>query len=322
MALPDLEEFTSMLARTKVEGQTWGVLFEMVRVGQLSGSDADCTAAIKYLSDSGLIPIISEWNFHSSPVLDQAALALDVKSWQLTEFVETAREMVGISESELDIQKDVFIREDWTAAEIGLSQSDFISEEPDELIWIPSKETGAPRQPVLINERKNNINAQLKVLWFLVGLLISLVLVLLYSNRVSRDQDTPKETSPAPMDPAPSGVPQDRFQIDGSSQNSSQKSQSDLPRSLWQACQQDSMVEKASPQTGETWWPVVGPAEALQDAKKHCRSDAFVSASTGKVQISSFRDRSIAARFAELLTSDNSHPWSFEVGPPRVIGGQ
>ena len=45
-------------------------------------------------------------------------------------------------------------------------------------------------------------------------------------------------------------------------------------------------------------------------------------ASTGKVQISSFRDRSIAARFAELLTSDNSHPWSFEVGPPRVIGGQ
>jgi len=175
---------------------------------------------------------------------------------------------------------------------------------------------------VLINERYNNVNTQLKVLWFLVGLLISLVLVLLYSNRVSRDQDRPKETPPAPMDPAPLGVPQDRFQIDGSSQNSSQKSQSDLPRSLWQACEKDSMVEKASPQIGETWWPVVGPAEALQDAKKYCRADAFVSARTGKVQISSFRDRSVAARFAELLTSDNSHPWSFEVGPPRVIGSQ
>jgi len=82
------------------------------------------------------------------------------------------------------------------------------------------------------------------------------------------------------------------------------------------------MVEKASPQIAETWWPVVGPAEALQDAKKHCRADAFVSARTVKVQISSFRDRSVAARFAELLTSDNSHPWSFEVGPPRVIGSQ
>lgn len=90
---------------------------------------------------------------------------------------------------------------------------------------------------MLINERYNNVNTQLKVLWFLVGLLISLVLVLLYSNRVSRDQDRPKETPPAPMDPAPLGVPQDRFQIDGSSQNSSQKSQSDLPKSLWQACE-------------------------------------------------------------------------------------
>jgi len=84
------------------------------------------------------------------------------------------------------------------------------------------------------------------------------------------------------------------------------------------------MVEKASPQIEETWWPMVGPAEALQDAKKHCRADAFafVSARTGKVQTSSFRDRSVAARFAELLTSDNSYPWSFEVGPPRVIGSQ
>jgi len=118
-------------------------LFEMVRLGKLRDSDADRAAAIKYLSDSGLIPILLEWNFHSSPLLDQAALELDVKSWQLTEFVETTREMLGISESDLDIQKDVSIREDWTADEIGLSQSDCISEEPDELIWIPSKETDA-----------------------------------------------------------------------------------------------------------------------------------------------------------------------------------
>jgi len=43
----------------------------MVRPGKLRDSDADRAAAIKYLSDSGLIPILSEWNFHSSPLLDK-----------------------------------------------------------------------------------------------------------------------------------------------------------------------------------------------------------------------------------------------------------
>lgn len=322
MALPELEVFTSMLARAKAEGETWGDLFEVVRVGQLSDSDADRSAAIKYLSESGLIPIISEWNFHASPVLDQVAMTLGVKSWQLTEFVETAREMLSISESELGIQRDVSILEDLKGDGLRSSQSDFISEVAGELIWISRKETDEPRQQVLKDQRNNNVYTQLRVLWLLVGLLISLVLVLLYSNRVSQSQDEPKEESSVHRDQAPSGLLQDRLQIDGSSPNSFQKSQPDLHRSLWQACKQDAMIEKASPQIGESWWPVVGPAEALQDAKIYCRSDAFVSARTGKVQISSFRDRSVAVRFAELLTSDNSHPWSFEVGSPRVIGGQ
>jgi hypothetical protein len=322
MALPELEEFTSMLARAKAEGETWGDLFEMVRVGQLSDSDAERSAAIKYLSESGLIPIISEWSFHSSPVLDQVALRLGAKSWQLTEFVETAREMLSISEADLGIPKDVSIREDLKGDGLRSKQSDFIGEEQDELIWISPKEIDESRRSVLENQRNNNVNTQLRVLWLLLGLMISLVLVLLYSNRFSQNQDAPKETSLVPTDPAQSGLPQDRFQRDGSSRNSFQKPQSDLHRSLWQACEQDSMIEKASPQTGETWWPVVGPPEALQEAKLYCRSDAFVSARTGKVQISSFRDRSVAVRFSELLTSDNSHPWTFEVGPPRVIGEQ
>lgn len=322
MALPELEEFTTMLARAKAEGQTWGALFEMVRVGQLNGSDADRTAAIKYLSESRLIPILSEWDFHASPALDQAARALGVKSWQLTEFIESAREALSISESDIETQKDVSSQDERTADEIRSSQSAVIDEEPDELIWILPKDNHDPRLTLNDKREGNGVNTQLKFLWLLLGLLISLVLALLHSNRVSQKQDAPKKPSLSPTDTALSRLPRERFQGNSSSLSSPQMSQSDLHRSLWQACEQDSMVEKASPQPGETWWPVVGPAEALQDAKLYCRSDAFVSARTGKVQISSFRDRSVAVRFAELLTSDNSHPWSFEVGPPRVIRGQ
>ena len=81
----------------------------------------------------------------------------------------------------------------------------------------------------------------------------------------------------------------------------------------WQACADYAGNDAPPPQAGETWWPVVGPREALADSRQHCRGDAFIN-STGNVQIASFRDRDTATAFAEQLTRDNSHPYSFWVG--------
>lgn len=91
--------------------------------------------------------------------------------------------------------------------------------------------------------------------------------------------------------------------------------------SLWQACEQDADVKQSSPQPGEKWWPVIGPKEALEDAKVHCRPDAYVSSRTGNLQIASFRDQSQATQFAEQLSSDRNHPWTFKVGEPRIVSG-
>jgi len=85
----------------------------------------------------------------------------------------------------------------------------------------------------------------------------------------------------------------------------------------WQACVDYSSTDGPPPQAGETWWPVVGPAEALDASRQHCRGDAFTNAS-GNAQIASFRDRETATAFAQQLTSDSSHPYSFWVGDPTV----
>lgn len=85
----------------------------------------------------------------------------------------------------------------------------------------------------------------------------------------------------------------------------------------WQACLEQDRSEAESPQPGETWWPVVGPSDSLEDARRHCRADAFINLS-GNAQISSFRDRDTATAFAERLTQDSSHPWRFWVGDASV----
>lgn len=85
------------------------------------------------------------------------------------------------------------------------------------------------------------------------------------------------------------------------------------PAVSWQGCQQNQPESDRAPRQGETWWPVVGPAEALEPARQHCRSDAFTN-SNGNVQVASFPDRQAAEAFADALTRDNSHPYSFWVG--------
>lgn len=85
----------------------------------------------------------------------------------------------------------------------------------------------------------------------------------------------------------------------------------------WQACVDQDRRDAEPPQPGETWWPVVGPSDSLDDARRHCRADAFINRS-GNAQISSFRDRDTATAFAEQLTQDSSHPWRFWVGDASV----
>ncbi|MFM7312553.1 MAG: hypothetical protein ACKO0M_05195, partial [Cyanobium sp.] len=81
----------------------------------------------------------------------------------------------------------------------------------------------------------------------------------------------------------------------------------------WQACLREENRDGAPPQPGETWWPVVGPPDALEAARQHCRADAFVNRS-GNVQIASFRSLEIASRFVEQLNQDGSIPYRFRVG--------
>lgn len=85
---------------------------------------------------------------------------------------------------------------------------------------------------------------------------------------------------------------------------------------LWAACRADNgRAPSPPPQPGDVWWPVVGPPDALAEARLRCRSDAFLNRN-GNVQVSSFRDRTIAASFADQLSRDPAHPYSFWVGEP------
>ena len=85
----------------------------------------------------------------------------------------------------------------------------------------------------------------------------------------------------------------------------------------WQACQEDEFRPAPPPQPGDVWWPVVGPENALADARRFCRPDAYTNRS-GNVQLASFRDRETAEAFAEELTRDMSHPFRFWVGDPST----
>ena len=159
------------------------------------------------------------------------------------------------------------------------------------------------------------------LLALLCGALVMALAGMLVSSRGSNGTTS---TTPAPSPanpPAPTAPP-------SQPQAPKQPAAPAAPSSTaaWQACidyasdgaaPQPSETYGAAPQPGETWWPVVGPAEALAASRQHCRGDAFTKAS-GNVQVASFRDRGTAAAFAEQLTRDNSHPYSFWVGDPSV----
>lgn len=83
----------------------------------------------------------------------------------------------------------------------------------------------------------------------------------------------------------------------------------------WNGCERDADSNATAPQSGEVWWPVTGPLASLEAVRRHCRADAFRNRD-GNVQVASFRDRSAAASFAEQLSADSQHPYTFYVGEP------
>lgn len=102
-----------------------------------------------------------------------------------------------------------------------------------------------------------------------------------------------------------------------SEQSSTSTSSSSTSNIQWQACVEEANLSGPPPQPGETWWPVVGPSESLADARRHCRADAFINRS-GNAQISSFRDQETALAFADRLSQDSTHRWTFRVGEPSL----
>lgn len=130
----------------------------------------------------------------------------------------------------------------------------------------------------------------------------------------------PKQARPAaPPASAPAEQPSNEGirSGDADSRPEAPPSTDSAPAVRWQACLDQERRDAAPPQAGETWWPVVGPSDSLDDARRHCRADAFINRS-GNAQISSFRDRETATAFAEQLTQDSSHPWRFWVGDASV----
>jgi len=108
MPLPNLHEFNEAFLHAKSESQTWGNLFREINTSDYNGNKEDADDTKAYLALSGLIHVLSEWDFYSSPALDQAAAQLQVKSWQLMEFIETLRDSLAITESDLIIYENKF----------------------------------------------------------------------------------------------------------------------------------------------------------------------------------------------------------------------
>lgn len=175
--------------------------------------------------------------------------------------------------------------------------------------------TAAPASTVVtIPARSQAPNAILIALLALVcGALVMALAGVLISSRNGNGTITTSPSAPTPSQtPAPPTTPTlpERTEQPPISPEVS-------PPVQWQACLDYTSETSPPPQSGETWWPVVGPADALEASRQHCRSDAYSNAS-GNVQVASFRDRNTAAAFAQQLTNDNSHPYNFWVGEPSV----
>jgi hypothetical protein len=71
----------------------------------------------------------------------------------------------------------------------------------------------------------------------------------------------------------------------------------------------------SAPVSGSRWWPVLGPAEAVDTIRSRFCGDAFVT-EYGYAQVASFSSFEEATAFAQRLSGASGY--SFRVGEPRT----
>lgn len=71
----------------------------------------------------------------------------------------------------------------------------------------------------------------------------------------------------------------------------------------------------SAPVSGSRWWPVLGPAEAVDTIRSRYCGDAYVT-EYGYAQVASFSSFEEATAFVQRLSSASGH--SFRVGEPRT----
>lgn len=137
------------------------------------------------------------------------------------------------------------------------------------------------------------------------------------SQREILQRQSPSSSNSEPSIPKPlaSNEPATQSEPDVATRGRPDESEEAQQETIWSACKDDVARDGLPSQPGETWWPVVGPADSLEAARRHCRPDSFINKS-GNVQVASFRDQQVATSVADKLSEDSSHPWRFQVGEP------
>jgi hypothetical protein len=295
MTLPNFDQFCQALIESKTEDQSWGDFF--AEIEDTNSPEANGNGLRQYIAASGLVKVLSEWEFYSSPSLDFAANNLGVKSWQITEFVESLRDSLSITESDLVIYEQSDVLDSINPSIAGNSTADA---EDD----ANNHQTFAKMPQSLANVTgKSSLRVGLIVVPSLLAGALAMALLWVLSNR-----QMPPHSEPGSL-----------AEYDGvESFNSPPPVVSDhsgLNTGQWQACKEDESRSAPMPQPGDVWWPVVGPRESLAASRQFCRADAFIN-KTGNVQIASFRDRATAESFARELSGDPSHSYRFRLGEP------
>jgi hypothetical protein len=81
----------------------------------------------------------------------------------------------------------------------------------------------------------------------------------------------------------------------------------------------EALVWKAScgspPVSGSSWWPVLGPEQAVETVRSRYCGDAYLTAD-GATQVASFASREEAAAFSGQLSRESGY--EFRVGQPRT----